>query len=176
VRGAAARGAAVLVGFMGAGKSVVGRELARRLGAPFVDVDERIEAAAGRSIAEIFASEGEAAFRALEREAVLDAVSVPGGVVAVGGGAFVDEANRLALKAYAPVFFLEVSAATVLSRLRGDRSRPLLPRDEEAVRELMARRAPCYAQADYRVDAETGTPAEVAARVARILAARRGRG
>src|SRR5512138_1935352 len=91
-------GAAVLVGFMGAGKSSVGRVVAGLLGAEFVDLDARIESAAGRSIAEIFASEGEGVFRGMEREAVREAVSVPGRVIAAGGGAFLDPGNRALLK------------------------------------------------------------------------------
>lgn len=168
-------GAAVFVGFMGAGKSSVGGEVARRLAAEFVDVDERIAEAAGRSVAEIFASVGEEAFRAMERAAIRDAVSRPGRVVAVGGGAFVDAGNRRLLKAYAPVCFLDVSVETVHGRLSGDRSRPLLPPDAKSTEELMARRAPSYAEADFRVSTEGRSVNEVADEVERILALRRGR-
>lgn len=168
MRARAASGAAVFVGFMGAGKTSVGREVARRLGAEFIDLDERIEAAAGRSVAEIFASEGEEAFRRLEREAVRDAVSAPGRVLAVGGGAFVDPANRRLLSGYAPVFHLDVSPEAVRERLCGDRSRPLLPADVKRIRDLMAKRAVFYAEADFRIDASRPVE-EIASEVEAIL-------
>src|SRR4030065_132227 len=124
MRGGGIPRGAVLVGFMGAGKSAVGEEVARRLGAEFVDVDDRIEARAGKRVQEIFASEGEQAFRERERDAIRDAVSVPGRVIATGGGAFLDPGNRRALRAYAPVIFLDVSPPGALARPEGDTSRP----------------------------------------------------
>jgi shikimate kinase len=167
---------AVLVGFMGAGKSSVGKILSERLAAEFVDVDERIEEAAGKSIGEIFASSGEETFREMERAAVLDAVSAPGRVVAAGGGAFVDEENRRALKAYAPVFFLEVSVESVLERLSGDLSRPLFAGEKDAgtLRELMERRRPTYETADFRVTTDNRTVREIADRILSLLRRRAG--
>lgn len=162
---------AVLVGFMGAGKSSVGKELARRLGAEFFDVDDRIEAVAGRTIGDIFVAEGEQAFREREREAILDAVSVPGRVIATGGGAFLDAENRRRLKGYAPVIFLDVSPATALSRLAGDTSRPLLQAEdrEKAVADLMERRLPAYREADFRVSTENLPADRVAEEVVLLL-------
>jgi len=162
---------AVLVGFMGAGKSSVGKEVARRLGAEFVDVDDRIEAGTGKRVQEIFASEGEQAFRQRERDAIRDAVSVPGRVIATGGGAFLDAENRRALRAYAPVIFLEVSPAGALERLEGDTSRPLLSGEdrEKAVTELMAKRRPAYLEADFRVNTENLPPDRVAEEVLLLL-------
>lgn len=171
MRGRGTPRAAVLVGFMGAGKSSVGKALARRLGAEFVDLDDRIEAGAGRTIGEIFSLEGERAFREREREAIRDAVTVPGRVIATGGGAFLDEDSRQRLKAYAPVIFLDVSPATALKRLAGDTSRPLLSGGdrEKAVRELMERRRPAYRQADFRVSTENRTAERVAEEVFLLL-------
>ncbi|UCD47046.1 MAG: shikimate kinase [Deltaproteobacteria bacterium] len=171
MRGREAPRRAVLVGFMGAGKSSVGKELARRLGAEFVDVDDRIEAGAGRPIAEIFSLEGEQAFREREREAIRDAVAVPGRVIATGGGAFLDGDNRERLKAYAPVIFLDVSPATALERLAGDTSRPLLSGGdrENAVKELMERRRPAYREADFQVSTENRTADGVAEEVFLLL-------
>ncbi len=168
-------GAAVLIGFMGAGKSSVGRIVARRLGADFVDVDVRIESAAGRSVTEIFASQGEEVFREMEAEAIRDAVSAPGRVVAAGGGAFIDPGNRALLREYAPVVFLDASPETVIARLSRDASRPLLQGgDREArVRELMARRRPFYAEADVTVATDGLTVFQVAGRVIALLADRR---
>ena len=165
---------AVLVGFMGAGKSSVGKILAERLGAEFVDVDARIEETAGKGIGEIFTSCGEGTFREMERAAIRNAVSAPGRVVAAGGGAFVDEANRQALKAYAPVVFLDVSVESVLERLSGDRSRPLFPVEKEAekLRELMERRRPAYQEADFTVSTDGRTVPEIADRILALLARR----
>lgn len=167
---------AVLVGFMGAGKSSVGKLLAERLAAEFVDVDERIEKAGGKRIGEIFALFGEETFRELERSAVREAVSVPGRVVAAGGGAFVDEANRRALKAYAPVVFLDVSVESVLERLSGDRSRPLFSggKDPGKLRELMEMRRPAYEEADFTVSTDRRSVAEIADRILALLADRPG--
>ncbi|MGE5700635.1 MAG: shikimate kinase [Deltaproteobacteria bacterium] len=166
----------MLVGFMGAGKSSVGKVLAQRLGAEFVDVDERIESAAGRRIGEIFASCGEGAFREMEKAAIRDAVSAPGRVVAAGGGAFVDEANRRALKAYAPVFFLEVSVESVMERLSGDRSRPLFPAGREAgkLRELMERRRPSYLEADFTVQTDNRSIPDIADGILALMARKPG--
>ena len=170
-------GAAVLIGFMGAGKSSVGRVVARRLGAEFVDLDARIESAAGRSVQEIFAAQGEGVFRDLEKEAIRQAVSVPGRVLAAGGGAFCDAANRVLLKGYAPVVFLDASPETVIRRLSRDASRPLFPGGDRAarVRELMARRRPFYREADFAVSTDGLTVAQVAGRVAVLLGNRKGR-
>jgi len=158
----------VLVGFMGSGKSSVGRELARRFGAPFVDVDERIESAAGSPIRDLFAREGEPAFREREKSALREALSVKGRVIATGGGAFSDEENRSLLRAYAPVVYLEAAVETLLGRLAGDLGRPLLRGgDREAVvRELLSRRIPGYRTADVTVRTDGRTVGDVAGQVA----------
>ena len=158
----------VLVGFMGSGKSSVGRELARRFGAPFVDVDERIESAAGCRIRDLFAREGEPAFRVREKAALLDALSVKGCVIATGGGAFADEENRDLLRAYAPVVYLEAAVETLLERLAADHGRPLLRGGDrgEVVRELLSRRVPGYRTSDVTVRTDGRTVKELAGQVA----------
>lgn len=158
----------VLVGFMGSGKSSVGRKLARRFGVSFVDVDERIESAAGCRIRELFNREGEPAFRVREKAALRDALSVKGCVIATGGGAFADEENRVLLRSYAPVVYLEARAETLLERLAGDLGRPLLRGGdrEEVVRELLSRREPGYRTADVTVGTDGRTVEDVAAQVA----------
>ncbi len=158
----------VLVGFMGSGKSSVGRELARRFCAPFVDVDERIESAAGSSIRDLFAREGEPAFREREKAALRGALSVKGCVIATGGGAFSDAENRALLRTYAPVVYLEAAVETLLERLAGDLGRPLLRGGdrEELVRELLSRRIPGYRTADVTVRTDGRTVEEVAGQVA----------
>src|SRR3990170_6069047 len=143
----------VLVGFVGSGKSSVGRVLARRFGAPFVDMDERIESAAGSPIRDLFAREGEPAFREREKAALRDALSVKGCVIATGGGAFSDEENRVLLRSYAPVVYLEAAVEILLERLAADLGRPLLRGGdrEEGVRALLSRRGPGYRTADVTV-------------------------
>ena len=158
----------VLVGFMGSGKSSVGRELARRFRAPFVDVDERIESAAGCRIRDLFGREGEPAFRVREKAALREVLSVRGCVVATGGGAFADEENRVLLRSYAPVVYLEAAVETLLERLAGDLGRPLLRGGdrEEVVRELLSRREPGYRTADVTVRTDGRTVKDVAGQVA----------
>jgi shikimate kinase len=158
----------VLVGFMGSGKSSVGRALARRFGAPFVDVDERVASAAGCPIRDLFAREGEPAFREREKAAVREILSVEGAVIATGGGAFADGENRALLRSYAPVVYLEAAVETLLERLAGDVGRPLLRggEREEVVRELLSRRVPGYRTADVTVRTDGRTVEEVAGLVA----------
>ena len=166
----------VLIGFMGSGKSSVGRELARRFDAPFVDVDEWIETSAGCRIRDLFAREGEAAFRDREKAALREVLAVKGRVVATGGGAFSDEENRVLLRSYAPVVYLDTAVETILDRLAGDRGRPLLRGGdrEEVVRALLSRRDPGYRTADVTVRTDGRTVEEVAVQVARWIDRRRG--
>jgi shikimate kinase len=167
----------VLVGFMGSGKSSVGRKLARRFGAAFVDVDERIESTAGCPIRDLFAREGEPAFREREKAVLRDALSVKGCVIATGGGAFADEGNRALLRSYAPVVYLEASVETLLERLAGDRGRPLLRGGDRdgVVRELLSRRIPGYLTADVAVRTDGRTLEEVTGQVADWIAGAGGR-
>ena len=147
----------VLIGLSGSGKSTVGRQLAVVLGRPFVDTDELITAAAGRPIPQIFAEQGEPAFRALEREAVQRAVSGPPAVIATGGGAPVDETNRRALWQGNAVVWLDAPVDVLALRLGGaGAGRPLLadPRGPAArLAALHAARRPVYAEAHVRIDA-----------------------
>ncbi|GAB4365528.1 MAG: shikimate kinase [Deltaproteobacteria bacterium] len=159
----------VLVGFMGSGKSSVGREIAGRLRVEFVDLDERIERTAGKSVREIFAERGEPAFREMERAAIREAVTVPGRVIATGGGAFEDPENRRRLKGYAPVVFLDVTAEAVLARIPDARSRPLLrgdsPEGRQEIANRMRERRPAYEQADWSVSTDGVSVSEVAGRI-----------
>ena len=132
----------ILTGFMGTGKTAVGREVAARTGRPFVDLDDLIEQRAGKSIPEIFAQDGEPAFRALEA-AICGEMAAPAGlVIATGGGAVVNPANREALAAGGTVICLEADLETILQRVgRGD-DRPMLagPDRVARIRELLAAR------------------------------------
>jgi shikimate kinase len=152
-----------LVGFMAAGKSTVGRRLARRLRCAFFDTDELVVRAHGR-VADIFAREGEAAFRRYEREALESALEGAAGVVALGGGALTVAENRAALQQRAHRVFLKASPEQILARVRhGRRPRPLLgARPTLArIRELYDERISDYASADHVVEAYRMSDREV---------------
>ncbi len=165
----------ILVGFMGAGKSSVGRLLARRLGRCFVETDDMIIAKEGRSIPEIFAARGEAHFRAAEMEAVRLLALKRGDVIATGGGLPCREGVPEALRALGTVVWLAGDFATLYARARGARDdRPMLAsRTRADVEALYRAREPYYRQADITVDTSTLGPDQVAARVALALAERK---
>ena len=147
----------VLCGFMGCGKTTVGRQLAALSGRRFVDMDEYIEQQAGMAVSEIFRQYGEDDFRRRERETCRALAGQTGLVIAAGGGALTFAANVEAQRPSCVIVLLEVKPETVLTRLKGDTSRPLLAREdkETAVRELFAARLPLYrAAAQYTVDGE----------------------
>lgn len=147
----------VLCGFMGCGKSTVGKLLAKRRGMDFVDMDSYIEVETGRTVSDIFAADGEAAFRALEHAACVTLGGKSDLVIATGGGAVLRADNVEALARGGTIVFLDVSEACVLERLKGDTTRPLLQRKdkEAAVHALMSERAPLYAEAaDVSVNAD----------------------
>lgn len=119
----------VLIGFMGAGKTTIGRTLAARLGRPFIDTDHVIEQGVGLSIADIFEGYGEAGFREIEARVVSEQLAGPPAVVALGGGAVTTEAVREALAGH-DVVLLDISLEDALSRVGGDASRPMLHRPD----------------------------------------------
>lgn len=144
----------VLTGFMGTGKSVVGRRLAERLALPFIDLDDVIEATTGMIIADIFASEGEPGFRRREREIIAGMASRDNCVIATGGGAVLDPENLRHLKTGAVLVCLTAAPAVILQRLGNDASRPLLQSSDrlDRIRQLLEQRAHVYAQADLSID------------------------
>jgi shikimate kinase len=166
-------GNVVLIGFMGAGKSSVGRVLARRLGWCFVETDDMIAAAEGRSIPEIFAAQGEAYFRAAEDEAVRLLGLKRGEVIATGGGLPCRDGRMDALRRLGTVVWLSGDFDTLYERARRSGARPMLAgRTREDVLALYRSREPFYAQADLTVAADRLGPDQLAARIARALAAR----
>ena len=142
-----------LVGLMGAGKSTVGRECARRLARPFVDTDDVIVTATGMNVDEIFAAGGEKLFRQHERAAVADVCASPELlVIACGGGAAVDADNRKALRASSVVVWLRAPVAELVKRCRNGSTRPLLRGDPAAALSRLERlRAPAYEAAAHCV-------------------------
>ena len=159
----------VLVGMPGSGKSAVGENVAAWLGWPLLDTDEMVVHRAGRAIAEIFARDGEAAFRRLERAAVREASRAQRAVIATGGGVVLDPVNMAALRRRGLIVALTAAPDVLLARLGADGGgRPLLAPDPRArVQTLLAERAPQYAEADLILDA--ARPADQLAR--EILAA-----
>jgi shikimate kinase len=163
----------LLIGFMGAGKSTVGRLVAEQLGVPFTDVDTIVEQRDGRPVSAIFEEDGEQAFRALEACAVQSLADLPSSVVACGGGVVLSDANRAFLKTLGTVVYLRVTAAETLARVGNDRTRPLLSGTGgmlAAGKLLEAREALYSATADAVVDTVDRTAEEVARQV--VLVAR----
>lgn len=156
--GGARRETIVLIGMMGAGKSAVGRRLAKQLDLPFVDADGEIETAAGCTIGELFAREGEAQFREGERRVMVRLLSGAPCVLAAGGGAFLDAGTRAAVAAAGVSVWLRADIDTLLARTKHRRHRPLLNTDNpRAVLEtLAAAREATYALADVAVDSAAG--------------------
>jgi len=152
----------VLCGFMGAGKTTVGKRLSVLAGVPFYDIDDLVEREAGLSVSDIFKSQGEVRFRALEQDAVRQTAVKDGVVIAVGGGTLCDPENVRLLKKNGVIVLLAVTFHEVLERLSGDLSRPLLAAGSEAVERLYHERIPVYeSAADIIINAE-GTDRETA--------------
>ena len=166
-------GNVVLTGFMGTGKSIVGRLLAGRLGRPFLDVDTEIAARAGRSIPEIFAEQGEAGFRALEGAACRDVARGDEAVIATGGGALLDPGVRASFDTTGTIVCLTCDVDEILRRLDGSGERPLLdpPAGDrrERIERLLAERAEAYAAMPHHVDTTSRAPAEVVDAIVGLL-------
>lgn len=139
-----------LIGFMGAGKSTVGQSVARQLRFDFVDTDQLIEARAGLPISEIFAQQGEAAFREIEDQVVVELAARDQTVIATGGGVGANAEHLASLKQHALVVCLWVSPEVVWRRVRNQHHRPLLqvPDPKARIEQLLAERTPVYRQAD----------------------------
>ncbi len=161
----------VLVGFMATGKSTVGRSLAKRLSFMTVDTDDIIEEKAGKTISEIFAEEGEEAFRDLESEVSREVSKLSGYVIITGGGIVLREKNMLALSKAGPVFCLTANPEVILQRVQGTGHRPLLQANDPLarIRSLLEARTPFYARADYLIDTSEMAVEEVEERIIEIL-------
>ncbi len=161
----------VLIGPMGAGKTTVAGLLAERLGTSVRDTDHDVEATAGRPISEIFVDEGEAAFRALERAAVAEAVATHDGVLALGGGAVLDPGTREVLDGH-DVVYLRVGLADAVKRVGLGTTRPLLLGNVRSrIKALLDERAPVYESvATLVVDTDGRSPEDVAEEIVTALA------
>lgn len=154
---------AVLIGLPGSGKSTIGRRLSKSMGVTLLDTDAAIEETTGRSIADIFADDGEKEFRRIEEEVVRDALASHDGVLSLGGGAITSPGVREALSGHT-VVYLEISATEGVRRTGGSAVRPLLAGDDRAkkFRALMAERVPLYRRAaTIRVNTNRRNPGAV---------------
>jgi shikimate kinase len=139
-----------LIGYRGTGKTSVAPRLAERLGVPWIDADPELERHAGRTIREIFATDGEPEFRRLERETLVDLLARGSGVIAAGGGAILNADTRRDFLAAGPVIWLQADIATIAARIAGDATsrdrRPNLtgPGGVDEIRTLLAAREPLY--------------------------------
>src|SRR5579864_2953512 len=163
----------LLIGFMGAGKTCVGRELARVLNWSFYDLDALIEGQTGKTVPQLFAEQGEPAFRKLEGQALSDLFQTledEPAVIALGGGAFVQEENRRTIRDHsASVVYLDVGLEEALRRCAAAPGcRPLLG-DREQVTLLYEQRLPFYRTADIEVRTDAKTPADVAREIQATL-------
>ena len=161
----------VLVGMMGVGKSTIGRKLAQLLGLPFRDADDEIEEAAQLSIAEIFERFGEGHFRDGERRVIARLLDSGPGVIATGGGAFVQPDTRALIHGKGIAIWLDSDVATLVDRVTRKDTRPLL-RDgdpQEIVARLKAEREAAYAEAPIKVMSDTGPHGEAVNRILKAL-------
>ena len=150
-----------LVGMPGSGKSTVGREVAGRLGVPFVDLDEEVERRSGATVSQIFASEGESGFRTLEARALVDASRHDPSVVACGGGVVLEPANRITLRNTGTCVYLDVPLGVLQERVEPAADRPLI-RAEGDLERLLAEREALYREFAAHVVDGSGDPGEVA--------------
>lgn len=161
-----------LLGFMGSGKTTVGEALAGLTGWRFIDLDRCVSEAAGKTIPEIFADEGEGAFREMETEALRSLVGLHGCIVATGGGIVGKPENRSLMRELGTSVFLDVPWESLLARIKAQGGRPLADGQQgwDRVRDLLAQRLPLYVQADLRIECGSRRPDEIAHTIARKLA------
>ena len=161
----------VLTGFMGTGKTSIGKALAKKLSRPVLDVDHLVEEKERRKISEIFEKEGEARFRELEKEAIREVSQRQGVVITTGGGAVIDPDNVEALKKNGWIVALEAKPETIFERVKNSRHRPLLEgRDMmDEIKRLLALREPFYRRSDFSFQTDGKTSIEVAEVILKTL-------
>jgi shikimate kinase len=147
----------VLTGFMGVGKTAVGRRLARRLGRPFIDTDQLIEEAAGKPISQIFEDHGETYFRDLECRVIADLEPQSPAVISTGGGTFANDANRRRLEELGVTVCLMTKLETILERVQRNDRRPLAqgPEGRKRLERLLKERMPSYRKADVLIETDS---------------------
>jgi len=160
-----------LVGFMGTGKSSTAKKLSAVLGVPMIDMDSAIEERAGRKISDIFAEEGEAAFRVLERAMLTELAGKTDVVVSCGGGVVIDPANIATMQSLGIAICLDASPETVFARVKSETHRPLLRVADplEEIRMLLFKREPFYTAITHHVDTDGQTVDTVAMQICGML-------
>lgn len=153
----------VLIGFMGTGKSSVGRLLARRLKRPFIDTDKKIEVECGMSIPEIFENHGEVFFRTKEKSVVAKVSRYTNAVISTGGGVVLAAENISRLRTNGVIITLSASADAILERTARRNNRPLLnqPDRKQAIEKLLKERSSLYGAGDFIIDTTNNTPQEI---------------
>ena len=160
----------VLMGFMGTGKSAVGRRVAALAGAPFFEMDAELERRAGKPIARIFSEDGEPAFRDMEARLADEWGNKEGAVISCGGGAVLREENLRALGANGLLVCLTARPETILARTSRSKKRPLLAGEdpEQKIRNLLAARAPLYAKIPVQIDTSDASLEDLASRLLKL--------
>ena len=154
----------ILIGFMGTGKTSLGKLLAEKLGRGFIDIDQKIEQDAGLSIPQIFEKYGEKYFRELEKNAVKEITQRRGLVIATGGGTIKDEENLRLLKNSGVIVCLTTEPEEILRRTERSGERPMLDAEEDrltTIKKLLAERQQFYSQADYTIDTTDWSPLQI---------------
>ena len=159
----------VLVGFMGSGKSTVGKLLSERLSLPFLDLDEEIVKKTGMTIPTIFSKFGEDTFRELERETLLELLSAKECIISTGGGAPAYKDNMDKINKNAVSVYLEADFETLWDRISDDSNRPLVSLGKETVRELFEKRKPFYEKAKIKVRTDIYSPFETVDKILQQL-------
>lgn len=160
----------VLCGYMGTGKTAVGRLLAARMGRPFVDLDQHLEERFGCTISEVFREQGEGAFRAAESALIAELGTQTGMVIATGGGAVLDPANREALAEHGVMICLWAGVDTLVERLKSDDSRPLLKGElRSRIVEMLDERRPVYQSLTHHLDTTSYAPVELVPKILDLL-------
>ncbi|WP_297890063.1 shikimate kinase [Sulfurihydrogenibium sp.] len=150
-----------LVGFMGSGKSTVGKILAEKTGRKFIDIDKLIEEKEGRKIKDIFEKEGESHFRQLEKKQLEELLNTENYVISTGGGLGANPENMQKMKENGIVVWLDITLNTVLERCKNDEDRPLLKQPIEKIKQLFEERKKVYGLAPYRINVENKTPMQI---------------
>ncbi len=162
----------VLTGFMASGKTAVGRNLAKKLGLKYLDIDEKIEKDTGMPIAKIFEKMGEPAFRDLESKAIQAFALLDNYVIATGGGAVLRKENLKELRQQGKIIYLAATPEAILKRVGDAKTRPLLANEQDKlgrIKELLAQREPFYRDCDQMVDTSGLSIDEVVARIAAYI-------
>jgi shikimate kinase len=157
-----------LTGFMGSGKTTIGRALSEKLGIPVIDTDEMIEKKAGKTIPAIFADEGEERFRKYEQE-ILKQLPTNDVIITTGGGMVISKENLSWMKKHGNVIFLSCSLDIIFQRLQSDTNRPLFSQNKEKMKELYEKRLPYYLEAAFTIDTSQKSVEEIVEDIVRMI-------